>query len=69
MNPRSLISICLLTAASCALVGCGTDTQVTSTTERSVGQQLTDLSEAHQQGIITDREYEKLKKAIIREND
>lgn len=52
-----------------ALTGCGTSTKVTSTNERSVGQQLTDLEQARQQGIITDREYNRLKKAIINKND
>lgn len=69
MNAKFILSSFLLITVSSALTGCGSSTKVTSTNERSVGQQLTDLSAAHQQGIISDREYEKLKKAIIKEND
>lgn len=42
---------------------------LTSTNERSVGQQLTDLQQAHQQGIINDKEYYKLRRVIISKND
>ena len=59
----------LLIAISLILSGCGSSTKVTSTNERSVGQQLTDLNLAYQQGIMTEKEYEKLKKAIINNND
>lgn len=54
---------------SALLSGCGGGTTVTSKNERSVGQQLTDLSNARLQGIISEKEYEKLKRAIIRDND
>jgi len=48
--------------------GCGS-TKVESQTNSSVGQQLMDLEKAHDQGIITDKEYEKLKKAIVKKHD
>lgn len=70
MNFRSLLSSTAVVALSASLTSCGgTSTKVTSTNERSVGQQLTDLNQAHQQGIITDSEYKSLKKAIIKKND
>jgi uncharacterized protein YceK len=69
MNARSILSSALLVAISCGLSGCGSSTKITSTNERSVGQQLTALDQARQQGIITDKEYAKLKKAIINRND
>jgi hypothetical protein len=69
MNYRNIISSLLLAILSVSLTGCGSSTKVTSTNERSVGQQLTDLEQARREGIITDREYSRLKKAIISKND
>jgi len=58
------IAVILLTIHT----GCGS-TKVESRTDSSVGQQLLDLEKAHDQGIITDKEYEKLKKNIVKKND
>ncbi len=69
MNFRLLLSASLLVAISANLVSCGSSTKVTSTNERSVGQQLTDLEQAYRQGIITEKEYLRLKNAIIKNND
>jgi hypothetical protein len=68
MNLRLLLPSVIVIAMSISLTSCG-GTKVTSTNERSVGQQLTDLEQARQQGIITDREYARLKRAIINKND
>ena len=48
--------------------GCGS-TKITSQTKTSVGQQLTDLDKAYKDGVITEKEYQKLKRRIIKEND
>ncbi len=56
-------------AAALLLVSCSSDPALRTTTDRSVGQQLTDLEQARQQGTITDREYVRLKRVIIRNND
>lgn len=69
MSRATFLSISILACAPLALTSCGSSTKVTSTNERSVGQQLTDLEQARVQGIITDREYARLKKAIINRND
>lgn len=56
-----------LTAASIGfLTGCGS-TKIQN--QESVGQQLLDLEKSYKDGVITEREYERLKKAIIRKND
>jgi hypothetical protein len=47
--------------------GCGSTP--THQTEASVGQQLMDLEKAHREGIISDKEYEKLKKALVKKHD
>lgn len=54
--------------ASPLLTGCAHRTTVQSSTI-SVGQQLDDLDKAYKNGSITQKEYEKLKKAIIKKND
>lgn len=50
------------------LTGCAHKTTVQSS-NISVGQQLDDLDKAYKNGTITQKEYEKLKKAIIKKND
>jgi len=50
--------------------GCGS-TKVTAhtNTPATVGQQLMDLKHARDQGLITDKEYEKLREAIVEKNE
>ncbi len=55
--------------AGCMLAACGTGAKVHNNQQASVGQQLTDLNRAHREGIITEKEYQKLRRAIIRKND
>ncbi|MES2921709.1 MAG: hypothetical protein V4819_09185 [Verrucomicrobiota bacterium] len=69
MNSRSILSSVLLVAISCSLTSCFSSSKVDTKNEATVGQQLTDLDKARQQGIITEKEYVKLKKAIISKND
>lgn len=69
MNLRAFLPITVFIAVSCSLTSCFSSSKVNSKNEASVGQQLTDLDRAHQQQIITDKEYLKLKKAIIKNND
>jgi hypothetical protein len=54
---------------SLGLTGCISSSEVKSTNQTSVGQQLTDLDRAYHQGVITEKEYLKLRKAIISKND
>ena len=69
MKLITVLSGLVLAIGSLALTSCGSSTEVRTTNERSVGQQLTDLEQARQQGIITESEYGRLKKAIINKND
>jgi hypothetical protein len=50
-----------------ANTGCGS-TKVSTNTQASVGQQLMDLKKAHEQGLVGDKDYEKLREAIILKN-
>ncbi|MEO5916690.1 MAG: hypothetical protein ABIS50_20855 [Luteolibacter sp.] len=69
MNARSILSSVILVAISFSLTSCFSSSKVDSKNEASVGKQLTDLDAAYNQGIITEKEYLKLKKAIIKKND
>lgn len=69
MNSRSIFTSLLLVALSASLSSCGSSTKVTNTSQTSVGQQLLDLEQARNRGVITEKEYERLKKAVIKNND
>ena len=49
--------------------GCGSPQKVYTGSSPSVGQQLQDLEKSYRDGIITEKEYNKLKKALIKQND
>jgi hypothetical protein len=50
--------------------GCGSTKVATHTnTNATVGQQLMDLKHARDQGLINDKEYEKLREAIVEKNE
>lgn len=58
-----------LLLAAAILTGCsGGGARVESNT-KSAGEQLQDLDKARDQGLITDREYERMRKRIVREHD
>lgn len=69
MNSRFLVSSLLAVAFSAFLSSCFSSSKVNTKNEASVGRQLTELNMAHQQGIVTDKEYVRLKKRIIKNND
>jgi hypothetical protein len=69
MSIRVVFSCTLLALGSLGLTGCISSSEVKSTNQTSVGQQLTDLDRAYHQGVITEKEYLKLRKAIISKND
>jgi hypothetical protein len=59
------VTLLLLVSAGCGSTKVSTQTN----TNASVGQQLMDLQKAHDQGLINDTEYAKLKDAIIKKNE
>ncbi|MDE7065266.1 MAG: SHOCT domain-containing protein [Desulfovibrionaceae bacterium] len=61
---------CLALLLGTALQGCGGEPGVRATTTQSVnsttkGQELLDLKQAYDQGIITEREYNRQKERIL----
>jgi hypothetical protein len=69
MSIRVVFSCILIALGSLGLTGCFSSSEVKATNQASVGQQLTDLDRAYHQGIITEKEYLKLRTAIIKKND
>jgi hypothetical protein len=63
-----LAALCMAAAPFC-LTNCGSSTELTTHNEVSVGQQLSDLQRAHNEGIINESEYNRLKKALIKRYD
>ena len=61
-----LIIICFVGPSGCVGVQAGTE-QVQ--TQQTVGQELIDLKRAKDSGAITEEEYEKLKKNIMKRYD
>lgn len=69
MNFRFILSSILVVAISATLSSCFSSSKVHSKNEGSVGQQLTELERARQQGIVNEKEYARLRKRIIKDND
>lgn len=65
-HSRSLLVAVALIAAVAA-TGCISSSRINN--EASTGQQLQDLEKSYRDGILTQKEYERLKKALIRKND
>lgn len=61
------VALGCLALAPAVLTGCGSTTKVQQS--HSVGQQLQDLDKSYKDGVITQKEYERLKRRIIRDND
>lgn len=59
------IVLCVLAAGSIVFAGCSTTEVVAPTMNVSVGQQLIDLKHAHENGALSDDEYQRQRKQII----
>jgi hypothetical protein len=71
--PRRLVAAATLSLLIAILAGCwggGADVR-NSNSNRSttVGQELIDLQKAYDQGLISEREYERTRKRILRRAD
>ncbi len=68
MNQKMWATLCVLMAAVVAAPlwqGCASSARVENSSV-SLGQQLQDLEKAHQSGTISDKEYEQLRKSLIK---
>ena len=66
LHTKSLLVATALIVAVAAS-GCISSSRINN--QASTGQQLQDLEKTYRDGIITQKEYERLKKALIRKND
>ena len=59
-----IVGLCLFGSL---LIGCGgSTTKVETASSQTMGQELLDLKKAYDEGVITEREYERAKKDIMR---
>ncbi len=69
MSSLKILAFGLAVLTAVTVVGCGgSKTEVKSeptTVTTTLGQELQDLDKAYKDGIITEKEYEKAKKALI----
>ena len=69
MKKLGVFIIIVLLVTSLGLSGCGrksTSKVETTTITTTLGQELVDLQQAHEKGIITEKEYNDLKKKVIK---
>jgi hypothetical protein len=72
IHDKILAGICLLIVTLNVLPvlsGCASRTRMEVSQSASVGQQLQDLEKSYKDGIISKKEYDRLKKALINKND
>jgi len=67
MKRITVIAMVTLVIISFVLAGCGgSKTEIQQSPQTTLGQELMDLDKAHNEGIITDDEYKKKKKEIMK---
>jgi hypothetical protein len=58
--------VIILLFSGVSFMGCGGGGAEVKTKQTTLGQELTDLDKAYKEGIITEKEYDKAKKDILK---
>lgn len=58
------VSVCVVAAGAVAVAGCGGSSASVSTRSTTTGQELKDLKEAYDQGLMTKQEYDREREKI-----
>lgn len=66
MHMNHMLAVAILIAATVSVAGCGGDEAVVAGYTVSKGQELTDLQRALEAGAIDQKEYEHLKKIVLK---
>jgi len=61
------IATAAVLALSLGLGGCGSSTETTIQATETQGKQLMDLKEAYDNGVISEKEYDKARKRILKQ--
>lgn len=65
MKKLAVLTMILFIGIGSLLSGCGSSTQIKQAPQTTLGQELMDLDKARQDGIVSEDEYNKLKKQIV----
>lgn len=63
---NNLLPLLVLIISSSVLGGCGGGTSSVQASTTTIGQELMDLQKSRDQGIVTEKEYERAKKDILK---
>lgn len=66
---RGLLGATLVMFAAFTVAGCGGGGATVQSSNTTIGQELSDLQTAYEKGIITEKEYNKAKKDILKKYD
>ena len=66
MKTRFLPLTSLALISAIGLAGCGGGDSTVQASSTTMGQELMDLDESRQKGLISDKEYDKAKKEILK---
>ncbi len=69
MNYFRILVVLAMLGFSIALTGCGGGGAEIQATNTTMGQELQDIKNAFDQGIITEKEYNRAKKDILKKYD
>ena len=64
---KSILLVTVIACFSVSLVGCGKGSTTTNVHTTTTGQQLTDLQAALDNGVITQAEFDKKRKQILKD--